>query len=71
MLEQLHLLAVRHLAEVLDLRREVRPHVLLEVRDLRRLAPLAGDLQRQPRPDGDVDRPVQPLSGLMRPTKRR
>ena len=71
MLEQLDLLAVRDLAEVLDLGGEVRPDELVEVRDLERLAHLPGELQRQARLDRRADGAVGALVRAMRPTKRR
>ena len=61
MLEQLHLLTVRDLADVLPLAVEVRPHGRVEVLLLGGLGALARDLQRQARLQRDRDRPVRAL----------
>ena len=60
-LEQLDLLAVRHLAEVLDPVAEVRLDELLVVLALLRLAPLSRDLERHPRLHRDRDRAMRAL----------
>ena len=70
-LEQLDLLPVRHLADVLAIGAQVRPHVGVEVRPLGGLRTFARDLQRQPRLERDRDGAVRALSGLIRPRKSR
>ncbi len=50
---------------------QVRPHELVEVRDLERLAHLPAELQREPRLDRGADGAVRALVGAMRPTKSR
>ena len=51
--EQLDLLAVRHLADVLAVAAEVGPNVLVEILSLSRLGALARDLERKPRLERD------------------
>ena len=60
-LQQLDLLAVRHLAEILDAVDQVRLDELVEVLALLRLLHLAGELERQPSLPGDRDRAVRSL----------
>ena len=70
-LQQLDLLAVRHLTEVLDLPAQVRLDELVEVLQLRRLAALARELQRQTGLVRDRDRAMRALVVLMRPRNSR
>src|SRR5579863_9027291 len=59
--EEIHLRVVIHFADVLDVGAEHRLQRRLEVVDLDRLAPFAGDAKRYPRSSRDVGGDVRPL----------
>src|SRR5579863_792996 len=69
--KEIHLRVVIHFADVLDVSTEHRLQRRLEVVDLDRLAPFAGDAKRYPRSSRDVGGDVRPLRRIQPPKEER